>query len=190
MHTIFWTQNETPLTRSTLIIDGVCSEFEGKKLQNEAMKILSVNSNWDIINKIEGSNLTIQYKNNEGYLISSCFEERDEAGRPMVFKFYTDATDFSYAVDEMKDIMKQLNRTYDWSELNNDKVEEINTKIEELKKKAIIKKVLVIIGIFVAFGTIYAISNHCASSEEDPNRSCDTIEIKRDSIEIKCDTNN
>ena len=139
MNTILWTQNETPLTPSTLIIDGDCSEFKGNKLQNEAMKILSAISNWQTIRE-ENSNLTIQFKKDEGYLISSCFEETDESGRPMVFKFYTDATDFSYAVDEMKDIMKQLNRTYDWSELNNDKVEEINTKIEELKKKRLSRR--------------------------------------------------
>lgn len=133
MNTILWTQNETPLTPSTLIIDGDCSDFEGTKLQKEAMKILSAISNWQTIRE-ENSNLTIQFKKDEGYLISSCFEETDESGRPMVFKFYSDATDFSDAVDQMKNIMKQLNRTYNWSELNKDNVDRINEKIEKLKK--------------------------------------------------------
>ncbi len=176
MNTILWTQNETPLTPSTLIIDGDCSEFKGNKLQNEAMKILSAISNWQTIRE-ENSNLTIQFKKDEGYLISSCFEETDESGRPMVFKFYSDATDFSDAVDQMKNIMKQLNRTYNWSELNKDNVDRINEKIEKLKKKR--TECLIVVAIVFL---VTLVISFIVGSDKTATKNDETMDLKNDSV--------
>ncbi|MBR6111235.1 MAG: hypothetical protein IKQ08_04670 [Paludibacteraceae bacterium] len=157
MNTILWTQNETPLTPSTLIIDGDCSEFEGNKLQNEAMKILSAISNWQTIRE-ENSNLTIQFKKDEGYLISSCFEETDESGRPMVFKFYSKTLDFLVVVEELKEVLNQLDRTYNWSQLDRANCDRIISDIEKHKRKARITKWIEVVVLILISGISFIVS--------------------------------
>ena len=148
MNTIFWTQNESPLIPSTLIIDGSRSEYKGDNLQNEAMKILKSASNWELI-EFTDSPLKIKFKEDEGYLISSCFTGADEEGRPMPFMFYSRNLDFFYVVEELKDVLKQLiNRTYNWSQLDGTICARIICDIEKHKRKARITKWIRVIVLF------------------------------------------
>ncbi|MDO4526087.1 MAG: hypothetical protein Q4B61_12245 [Bacteroidales bacterium] len=157
MNTIFWTQNESPLIPNTLIIDGTRSEFEGNKLQNEAMKILGSTSDWKVIDYVNSS-LKVKFKDDEGYLISSCFTDVDEAGRPMPFMFYSNATDFLSVVDELRDHFKHLNRTYNWSELDRANCDRIISDIEKHKRKARITKWIEVVVLILISGISFIVS--------------------------------
>lgn len=157
MNTIFWTQNESPLIPNTLIIDGTRSEFEGNKLQNEAMKILGSTLDWKVVDSINSS-LKVRFKDDEGYLITSCFEDTDEKGRSMVFKFYSKTLDFFVVVEELKEVLKQLDRTYNWSQLDRANCDRIISDIEKHKRKARITKWIEVVVLILISGISFIVS--------------------------------
>ena len=121
------------------------------------MKILGSTLDWKVVDSINSS-LKVRFKDDEGYLITSCFEDTDEKGRSMVFKFYSKTLDFLVVVEELKEVLKQLDRTYNWSQLDRANCDRIISDIERHKRKVRITKWIEVVVLILISGISFIVS--------------------------------
>ena len=140
MHTILYTQNESPAKPNTILIDGeVYHDFyleNTSKAFKFIMDMASEKGRWGrvikrLINTGDIKSPKFKYvKNSEGLLVQSNFLEKDEAGRYMPFTFFTRERNLLKANTILQQYATQLDRSFGQQEL-----EILAKEIRESKKK-------------------------------------------------------
>lgn len=120
MEILFWTQNESPEKKNTLILHGDKSDYSGTIEQDNAMKILMMNEMLmsykpsTIERYIKDQNTSQGLKvmsNKNGTLIHALHQEKDVAGRYMPYALWISSTDSSEVISTIKDYCSQCGKT-------------------------------------------------------------------------------
>ncbi len=116
MNSILWTQNETPTTPETIIIDGKVSEESSYVERKQAFKKLNDASNCrkSIIPKhLQGNCLSALSCSKQGdyIFIKSHYIENDKVGRFMPFMFISKNTNINDVISQLKRDSSLINRT-------------------------------------------------------------------------------
>lgn len=124
MGTILWTQNETPDTKETFVIDGIVSAYEGNDLQDKAFAFLLAARKRKA--KLFADEIKIMqekypdlylsenlqcYQSSGGTLIQASYNEKDEAGRRMPYMFFASSVDWKTVSGRLNENSKRIKRS-------------------------------------------------------------------------------
>ncbi|MBQ4407114.1 MAG: hypothetical protein II852_08905 [Bacteroidales bacterium] len=112
MSTILYTQNENPTVLDSIVIQGkTAMPFSSDNNEHiEAVRLLNSATNWLKITPENTDGNLRCYRSDKGIYIQSNYLEKDNVGRLMMFRFYTESVDLDSACNFLKEVSSQINR--------------------------------------------------------------------------------
>lgn len=189
-------QSKMSNKKSTFVINGEVSLFRNDPKQQEVADKMEATMLWQEVpyeDRLRQSGIPewfqIRYKAGLGYLISSCFQDEDEAGRKMGFQFLAETDDFEETISLLKLAAEKSGRKLDEKEI------EILSNIqrqhqEETRKNSEQKKLVCLaLGVGLIAGGLTLIAKSCNGDNNNKSESdttvVDTIKIDTTNINTK-----
>lgn len=155
MDTFFWSQNETPTTPDTVGIDGRIYDYKPDPELDNAIHVLMDSSFGRSFKRKEFSSSVVNYDvpnnfmlvwNSNGLLIQSTFQNLDEGGAPLTYRFWSKDKSLEIACNALEQYALSAGRDLRNNEIENIKKigELINEKINSKRKKIFFFVVLII----------------------------------------------
>ena len=175
---------------STFIINGEVSLFCNEPKQQEVADKMEATMLWQEVpyeGRLRQSGIPewfqIRYKSGLGYLISSCFQDEDEAGRKMGFQFLAETDDFEETISLLKLAAEKSGRKLDEKEI------EILSNIqrqhqEETRKKSKRKNMKYALGGLLIVGGITLIAKSCNEKNEQNNNKSESDAVVIDTTKV------
>lgn len=146
MNTLFWCQNETPTMPNTIGIDGKIFSYKPDLLLDKAVAVLMNRSFIASYKKKKFQKVCQKYDvpenfilvwNNDGLLIQSIFQNLDEGGTPLTFRFWCKTIEPQIVCGALEKYAELLGRKLRNRELEDirDIIKEICVKQSKSKKK-------------------------------------------------------
>lgn len=176
---------------STFVINGEVSLFCNDPKQQEVADKMEATMLWQEVpyeGRLRQSGIPewfqIRYKSGLGYLISSCFQDEDEAGRKMGFQFLAETDDFEETISLLKLAAEKSGRKLEEKEI------EILSNIqrqhqEETRKKSKRKKIAYALGggLLIAICTTL-IAKSCNEKNEQNNNKSESDAVVIDTTKV------
>lgn len=175
---------------STFVINGEVSLFCNDPKQQEVADKMEATMLWQEVpyeGRLRQSGIPewfqIRYKSGCGYLISSCFQDKDEAGRKMGFQFLAETDDFEETISLLKLAAEKSGRKLDEKEI------EILSNIqrqhlEETRKKSKRKNMKYALGGLLIVGGITLIAKSCNEENEQNNNKSESDAVVIDTTKV------
>lgn len=184
-------QSKKSNKKSTFVINGEVSLFCNDPKQQEVADKMEATMLWQEVpyeDRLRQSGIPewfqIRYKSGLGYLISSCFQDEDEAGRKMGFQFLAETDDFGETISLLKLAAEKSGRKLDEKEI------EILSNIqrqhqEETRKKSKRKKIAYALGggLLIAVCTTL-IAKSCNEENEQNNNKSESDAVVIDTTKV------
>ena len=180
---------------STFVINGEVSLFCNDPKQQEVADKMAATMLWQEVpyeGRLGQSGIPewfqIRYKSGLGYLISSCFQDEDEAGRKMGFQFLAETDDFEETISLLKLAAEKSGRKLDEKEI------EILSKEHNLyyqhlkekrKKSERTKWACSVLGVALTVGGITLIAKSCNEGNRENNYKSESDAVVIDTTKVK-----
>lgn len=183
-------QSKMSNKKSTFVINGEVSLFCYDPKQQEVADKMEATMLWQEVpyeDRLRQSGIPewfqIRYKSGSGYLISSCFQDEDEAGRKMGFQFLAETDDFEETISLLKLAAEKSGRKLDEKEI------EILSNIqrqhqEETRKKSKRKNMKYALGGLLIVGGITLIAKSCNEENEQNNNKSESDAVVIDTTKV------
>ena len=183
-------QSKMSNKKSTFVINGEVSLFCNDPKQQEVADKMEATMLWQEVpyeDRLRQSGIPewfqIRYKAGLGYLISSCFQDEDEAGRKMGFQFLAETDDFEETISLLKLAAEKSGRKLDEKEI------EILSNIqrqhqEETRKKSKRKNMKYALGGPLIVGGITLIAKSCNEENEQNNNKSESDAVVIDTTKV------
>ncbi len=183
-------QSKMSNKKSTFVINGEVSLFCNDPKQQEVADKMEATMLWQEVpyeGRLRQSGIPewfqIRYKSGLGYLISSCFQDEDEAGRKMGFQFLAETDDFEETISLLKLAAEKSGRKLDEKEI------EILSNIqrqhqEETRKKSKRKNMKYALGGLLIVGGITLIAKSCNEKNEQNNNKSESDAVVIDTTKV------
>lgn len=183
-------QSKMSNKKSTFVINGEVSLFCNDPKQQEVADKMEATMLWQEVpyeDRLRQSGIPewfqIRYKSGLGYLISSCFQDEDEAGRKMGFQFLAETDDFEETISLLKLAAEKSGRKLDEKEI------EILSNIqrqhqEETRKKSKRKNMKYALGGLLIVGGITLIAKSCNEENEQNNNKSESDAVVIDTTKV------
>ncbi len=183
-------QSKMSNKKSTFVINGEVSLFCNDPKQQEVADKMEATMLWQEVpyeDRLRQSGIPkwfqIRYKAGLGYLISSCFQDEDEAGRKMGFQFLAETDDFEETISLLKLAAEKSGRKLDEKEI------EILSNIqrqhqEETRKKSKRKNMKYALGGLLIVGGITLIAKSCNEENEQNNNKSESDAVVIDTTKV------
>ncbi len=184
-------QSKKSNKKSTFVINGEVSLFCNDPKQQEVADKMEATMLWQEVpyeDRLRQSGIPewfqIRYKAGSGYLISSCFQDEDEAGRKMGFQFLAETDDFEETISLLKLAAEKSGRKLDEKEI------EILSNIqrqhqEETRKKSKRKNMKYALGgLLIVGGITTLIAKSCNEENEQNNNKSESDAVVIDTTKV------
>lgn len=185
---------------STFIINGEVSLFCNEPKQQHIADKMAATMSWQNVpyeDSLRQSGLPewfqIRYKSGLGYLISSCFQDEDEAGRKMGFQFLAETDDFEETISLLKLAAEKSGRKLDEKEIEilskehnlyYQHLKEKRKKSERKNMKYALGGPLIVGGITLIVGGITLIAKSCNEENEQNNNKSESDAVVIDTTKV------
>ena len=190
-------QSKMSNKKSTFVINGEVSLFCNDPKQQEVADKMEATMLWQEVpyeDRLRQSGIPewfqIRYKAGLGYLISSCFQDEDEAGRKMGFQFLAETDDFEETISLLKLAAEKSGRKLDEKEIEilsniqRQHQEETRKKSKRKNMKYALGGPLIVGGITLIVGGITLIAKSCNEENEQNNNKSESDAVVIDTTKV------
>ena len=177
-------QSKKSNKKSTFVINGEVSLFCNDPKQQEVADKMEATMLWQEVpyeDRLRQSGIPewfqIRYKAGLGYLISSCFQDEDEAGRKMGFQFLAETDDFEETISLLKLAAEKSGRKLDEKEIeilskeHNLYYQQLKEKRKKSERTKLACSVLGVLGVALTVGGILIVKSCNEENEQNNNKS-------------------